>query len=229
MQCYVGFTVHKVLRTSNGSQNVLSAKLTCRSFRLSSPFQGRSSPSFQAGPTYHSKMAFTHSDSMGWHEGEQKMHSLMRTPAYEENPTSPFLTPGGAHLLQTAPLLALGTLDREGWPWTSLWGGEPGFARSLGSSVVGIKNLVDRQHDPVSQALLGGQQDGEVARENGQDRFVSGLAIDLSARRRVKFAGHMMAGAMGQLATEPTEEESKIAEAQIVVKVDSSLGKSSVP
>ena len=169
-------------------------------------------------------MAFIHENSMGWHEGEQKMHSLMHAPVHAENPTSPFLTPGRAAMLQTAPLLALGTLDREGWPWTSLWGGEPGFARSLGPSVVGIKNLVDRQHDPVAQALLGDQQDGEVFHETGEDRFVSGLAIDLSARRRVKFAGHMMAGAMGQLATAATEE-SKIAEVQLVVKVDSSLGR----
>jgi predicted pyridoxine 5'-phosphate oxidase superfamily flavin-nucleotide-binding protein len=170
-------------------------------------------------------MAFIHSNSMGWHEGEQKMHSLMHTPSSEENPTSPFLTPGGAHLLQTAPLLALGTLDREGWPWTALWGGEPGFARSLGSSVVGIKNLVDRQYDPVAQALLGEQEDGEVFRENGQEHFVSGLAIDLSARRRVKFAGHLMAGALGRSATEPAEEDSKTAEAQVVLKINSSLGK----
>ena len=169
-------------------------------------------------------MAFPHSNSLGWHEGEQKMHSLMRVPE-DENPTSPFLTPGGAHLLQTAPLLALGTTDGEGWPWTTLWGGEPGLARSLGSSIVGIKTLIDRQYDPVVQGLLGEQQDGEVVHGKGQDRFVAGLAIDLSARRRVKFAGHMMAGAVGQLATEPTEEETRIAEAQIVVKVDSSLGK----
>jgi len=165
---------------------------------------------------------------MGWHEGEQKMHSLMHTPTNEENPTSPFLTQGGAHLLQTAPLLAVGALDREGWPWTALWGGEPGFARSLGSSIIGVKNLVDRQHDPVAQALLDEEQDREVVPESEQEHFVSGLAIDLLTRRRVKFAGRLMAGALGQLATEPTEERNKIAEAQVVLKINSSLGKISI-
>ena len=163
-------------------------------------------------------MSFLHLDEAGWHEGEHKMHSLMHVDSYLENPTSPFLTPGGAHLLQSAPLLALGTRDSEGSVWTTLWGGEPGFARSLGSSIVGIKTLVDQGNDPVSKALI-----GEVSQEKGQKRSVSGLAIDLATRRRVKFAGHTLAAAVGQFGTNQTEEAS-IGEIQLVVKVESSLG-----
>ena len=147
----------------------------------------------------------------------------MHINPYIENPSSPFLTPGGAHLLQTAPLLALGTEDSKASIWTSLWGGEPGFARSLGSSVVGIKTVVDQEYDPVSKALIGEQQDGEVTLEGNKKRSVSGLAIDLASRRCVKFAGHMLADAVGRLGAEPTDEF-KIGEVQLVVKVESSLG-----
>ena len=175
-------------------------------------------------PTFEvEEMSFIHVDEAGWHEGEQKMHSLMHIDSYIENPTSPFLTPGAAHLLQSAPLIALGAKDSKGSVWTTLWGGEPGFARSLGSSILGIKTLVDQEHDPVAKALIAEQQDGEVAQERHQKRSVSGLAIDLATRRRVKFAGYMLAAAAVRHGTGPADEV-KIEEAQLVIKVESSLG-----
>jgi NAD(P)H-flavin reductase/predicted pyridoxine 5'-phosphate oxidase superfamily flavin-nucleotide-binding protein len=167
-------------------------------------------------------MSFVHEDSLGWHSGNQKMYSLMHAPS-RENPSSPFLTPGGAYLLQSAPLLALGTLDADGNPWTTLWGGEPGFSRSLENSIIVIKQLVDRAHDPVVHALLGEQQDGEIVDGQGKEQWISGLAINLQARKRVKLAGRWVGGAIIQNGS-TGEETSEVAEIQMAMKVDSSLG-----
>ncbi|KAK4934062.1 hypothetical protein LTR28_010937, partial [Elasticomyces elasticus] len=112
-------------------------------------------------------------------------------------------------MLQTAPLLAIGTLDVEGRPWTTVWGGDAGFARPLGQSIIGIRTPVPRAHDPVVEILVGGEgrEEGEVVREAGQGRMIGGLAIDLDTRKRVKIYGRMVAGALGSVhATEPEEE-----------------------
>lgn len=169
-------------------------------------------------------MAFIHSADLGWHSGETAMHSLLQVP-YQENPTSPFLTPGAAYMLQSAPLLALGTIDKEGRPWTTVWGGEPGFSRPIAQSVVGVKTLVDRKHDPVVETLLGGRDDGEVVREEGSGRMVSGLVIDLERRKRVKLYGRMVAGALARLGGEGEEDnDDGTGEVQLVVKIEQSLG-----
>ena len=152
------------------------------------------------------------------------MHSLLRVPP-QDNPTSPFLIPRAAHLLQTAPLLAIGTLDSLRRPWTTIWGGEPGFARSLGSSVIGIKTIVDTKYDPVIETLLGGRQAEEVVKEEGAGRIISGLAIDLNQRTRAKISGRMVAGALGQVKSASPDEEIGGGEVQLVIKVEQSLGK----
>ncbi|MCJ1430781.1 hypothetical protein MMC27_000131 [Xylographa pallens] len=165
-----------------------------------------------------------HTSSTGWHEGEERMHSLMHNDLHMENPTYPNLTPGAGNFLQTAPLVAVGIHDPQGRLWTTLWGGEAGFVRSLGSSILGIKTLVDKQYDPVVEALLGHQSDGEITETAGPGRSLSGLAIDLTSRRRLKFAGHILAGALDQLQPQTSGEDGKLGEAQVVIKVDSSLG-----
>lgn len=154
------------------------------------------------------------------------MQSLLRVP-YQENPTSPFLTPGAAHMVQSSPLLALGTLDAEDRPWTTVWGGEPGFSRPVAQSIIGVKSLVDRKHDPVVETLLGGRDDGEVVREEGNGRMVSGLVIDLEKRKRVKLYGRMVAGALGRSGGDDESDESARGEVQLVVKIEQSLGISS--
>ena len=169
-------------------------------------------------------MTTVHAGDLGWHAGEQKMHAMMGvTSSIAENPTSPFLTPGGAYLVQVAPLLAVGTLDDEGQPWTTIWGGEPGFARSLGSSIIGMRTLVDKEFDPVVKALFGGKSNGEVVKAEGGGRALSGLSIDLATRRRVKLAGRMVAGSLGPAETEPGKQ-SNAGEMQLVVNIESSLG-----
>jgi hypothetical protein len=161
-------------------------------------------------------MAAIYEAETQWHNGEEEMHKLLRVPQHD-NPTSPFLTPFGANVLMRCPLIALGTLDSEGRPWTTVWGGEPGFSRPIAQSIIGMKTTIDRTYDPVIKTLLGDEADGEIVQETGTGKMVSGLAIDLEARRRVKLYGRMVAGALA--ATEPD-----VGEVQLVVKIEQSLG-----
>lgn len=162
--------------------------------------------------------------AMPWHEGERRMHALMNVPEYD-NPTVTSLSPQLARHLQVAPLVAIGTLDKEGRPWTTLWGGEPGFAQPLGGPVVGFRLPVTRKYDPVVEEIVGGEATGEVVREpNGKGRLVSGLTIDLQTRKRVKMAGRMIASVLTEREDEVTSRNETVAEVQLVVKVEQSLG-----
>ncbi|KAH6713697.1 oxidoreductase-like protein [Leptodontidium sp. MPI-SDFR-AT-0119] len=160
-------------------------------------------------------MAFYEADS-SWHAGEEEMHKLLRVPA-RDNPTQPYLTPQAANTLIRAPLIALGTLDDESRPWTTLWGGEAGFSRAIAQGIIGVKTTVDREYDPVVKVLLGDKADGEVVQVQGTGKMVSGLTINLETRKRVKLYGRMVAGALAA-----TEEG--IGEVQLVVKIEQSLG-----
>ncbi|KAJ9640339.1 hypothetical protein H2199_005878 [Coniosporium tulheliwenetii] len=135
------------------------------------------------------------------------MHRLLRVPE-QDNPTSSMLTPQAAFMLQRAPLLAVGTLDTSNRPWTTIWGGEPGFSRSLGASIVGVRTAVDGKYDPVVETLNGG-----------------GLAIDLATRKRVKLFGRMVAGALSRADVEAEGgEKGGQGEIQLVVRIEQSLG-----
>ena len=98
-------------------------------------------------------MAYLLSSQQELHQGESEMRKIMKS-SRTENPNSPFLTPQGAYMLQSAPLLALGALDAERRPWATVWGGESGFARQVESSIVGVRTLVDRKFDTVVEALF---------------------------------------------------------------------------
>jgi hypothetical protein len=160
-------------------------------------------------------MAFV--EALEWHDGEERMHKLLQVPN-NDNPTSPFLSPYASNVLIRSPLIALGTLDSGGRPWTTLWGGEEGFSRAIAQSIIGVKTTVDRTHDPVLRELLGDKADGEVVQVQGQGKMVSGLGINLETRSRVKLYGRMVAGALAA-----TEEG--VGEVQLVVKIEQSLGK----
>jgi len=151
-----------------------------------------------------------------WHEGEEQMHKLLRVPSHY-NPTSPFLTPQASHTLARSPLLALGTLDEEGRPWTTLWVGETGFSRPIGESIIGVATTVDRLNDPVVKVLLGERADGEVIKAEGGGKMLGGLTFNLQTRQRVKLYGRMVAGAVAA-----TEEG--VGEVQLAVKIEQSLG-----
>lgn len=162
--------------------------------------------------------------NMPWHEGESKVRKAMHAPDVD-NPTVPALSPQLANHLQLAPLIAIGTLDSQGRPWTTLWGnGDKGFARPIGDGIVGIRTPVTGQHDPVIEELFGKDVNGQIVREEGKGRMVSGLTIDLETRKRVKMFGRMAAGALGLREDEVLDHNEHIAEVQLVLKIEQSLG-----
>lgn len=170
-------------------------------------------------------MAMTEASALGWHEGEDQMHKLLKVPEME-NPTALGLTPFGERILRKAPLLALGTLDDEGRPWTTLLGGKAGFAQPLGQSIIGLRTMVDDTYDPVLRLLI--PSHGESAKlEDQRGKPVSALSIDLASRTRVKISGEMVAGAMEQNAD--NEDGTAVGEAQIIIAVKHSMGESKVP
>ena len=168
-------------------------------------------------------MASRYQESFEWHEGEKQMHTLLHVPE-QENPSTPGLSPYGFHLIMISPLLAWGTLDHLGRPWTTLLGGEPGFSKPVGRSIIGVKTVVDRDFDPVLKRLLGDKKDGEVFEPDGDGRVVSGLSIDLLTRSRVKLSGKMVAGALGDTGAEGVKEDDRVGEVQLVIKIERSLG-----
>ncbi|GAB7363445.1 hypothetical protein MBLNU230_g3719t1 [Neophaeotheca triangularis] len=159
-----------------------------------------------------------------WHEGETAVKRALRV-SEDINPTIPGLSPQLANHLQIVPLLAVGTLDKEGRPWTTIWGGESGFARPLAPAIIGIRTPVPGQHDPVVEELVGKEATGEIVREEGTGRMVSGLTIDLETRKRVKLFGRMVAGALGTKANDDEANQAPpIPEIQLVLRIEQSLG-----
>ncbi|KZF23822.1 oxidoreductase [Xylona heveae TC161] len=168
-------------------------------------------------------MAFYMTESMPWHEGENQMHKLMHVPD-QDNPSSPFLSPGAGYMTQRSPLVALGTLDAKKRPWTTILGGEAGFARPIGSSIIGISTLVDKKDDPVIESLLKGRDDGEVVQPGKDGIMIGGLAIDLEHRMRVKLYGKMIAGSLQAFEEHGARETNAIGQLQLAVRIDESLG-----
>lgn len=162
--------------------------------------------------------------AMPWSAGEERMHQLLHVPEYD-NPTSTMLTPQASFMLQRGSLLALGTLDSDARPWTTLWGGSPGFSEPLGGNFIGTRTLVDGKYDPVVQALVGDASDGEMIQPEDGGKMLSGLAIDLMTRKRVKIAGEMIAGTVKEVQVEVKgEPDTKQDQIQLVTKIDQSLG-----
>jgi NAD(P)H-flavin reductase len=160
---------------------------------------------------------------MPWHDGEVAMAKAMRVPDMD-NPTVPTLSPQLANHARIAPLIAIGTLDKQGRPWTTLWGGEKGISQPIAQGILGIRSQVVRTHDPVVEELVGAEGDGTIVREEGVGRMVSGLTIDLETRKRTKLYGRMIAGALSMREDEATETQQHVAEVQLVLKIEQSLG-----
>lgn len=152
-----------------------------------------------------------------WHDGEKYMHSLLNVPE-RVNPTSPGLSSYGSHLVLTSPLLALGTLDKQGRPWTTIIGGEPSCMRPMGRSIVAVNSLVDLKYDPVVE-IIRGLQGQDV--ENGS--IIGGLPIDLASRNRVKLFGRLVSGRHG-LEINRLNDHDGFGEARLMISVESSLG-----
>ncbi|KAM0723514.1 hypothetical protein Q7P37_000501 [Cladosporium fusiforme] len=158
-----------------------------------------------------------------WHEGELSMAKAMKVPPMD-NPTFPSLSPQLANHSQIAPLIAIGTLDKQGRPWTTLWGGEKGISQPIAQGVIGIRTPVVGQYDPVVEELVGKDANGTVMREEGAGRMVGGLTIDLETRKRVKLFARMMAGALSLREDETLDTKQHFAEVQLVLRVEQSLG-----
>ncbi|KAM3559096.1 hypothetical protein ARSEF4850_004286 [Beauveria asiatica] len=130
------------------------------------------------------------------HEGEAAMRALLRVPL-GRNPTAAGLPPHYALRVAASPLAAVGTLDAKGRPWTALWGGARGFAELIAPGVLGLNSSVDTAHDPVYQALWGGEEavrGGVVQPSDDAGKMMAALALDLESRDRVKLMGAMVAG-----------------------------------
>ena len=151
------------------------------------------------------------------------MHQITKVPQ-NDNPNNPFLSPRAAHQIQRFPLMAIGTLDDQDRPWCTIWGGEPPFAQPVARSIMGIRTIVDSKHDPVVQAIYQGRDDGEVMKEDGKGRMISGLSIHLEERNRVKLFGRMVAGALSAMGEEKEGEKSGVGQVQLVVNIEQSLG-----
>ncbi|KAK3295134.1 uncharacterized protein B0H64DRAFT_138973 [Chaetomium fimeti] len=164
-------------------------------------------------------MATLLDNTNGWHAGERAVHTLLKVPTSgRQNPTTTGLPPSYAHRVAVSPLLAVGTLDDQGRPWTTIWGGERGFAQSVAQGILGVRSLVDKAHDPVVEALLGKAADGEVLQpEDG--KVMSALSVDLETRDRVKLAGKMTVGTLAG-----RSDNSTVAETQLAMLVQESLG-----
>ncbi|KAK0641050.1 hypothetical protein B0T16DRAFT_419024 [Cercophora newfieldiana] len=154
----------------------------------------------------------------GWHAGERTVHSLLRVhTSARGNPTSPGLPYSYGMRVASSPLLAVGTLDSQGRPWSTLWYGERGFARMVAQGVLGVQSLVGTVGDPVVEALgLGGEEEGGMVKPEG-GKMMSALSIDLESRDRVKLMGRMVVGALG-------DGEGGVREVQVAMAVEGSLG-----
>ena len=150
-------------------------------------------------------MASILTGTLPWHAGEQKIQSLLHVPLVG-NPTVPGLSPGAGMLVKRAPLFALGTLDDQGRPWTTVWNAE-GSTCSKSEGAIEAKSLVDSRFDPVVQAVA----------ERDTDKMVSALAIDLETRRRVKLYGRTISTLLSHGIAESVQ-------ARLALRIETSLG-----
>ncbi|RAK97756.1 putative oxidoreductase, FAD-binding [Aspergillus ibericus CBS 121593] len=157
-----------------------------------------------------------------FHHGEKKMHNLLRVPS-QDNPTVPSLGFGAAYLLRTAPLLAIGSLDQEGRPWSTVWGGEAGFANPITQSTIEVNTPVDTSYDPVVRILLHDFANDPTA-TSGNQKIWSGLIVDLETRRRAKLHGKGISGSLDPADQEEIPGLGHTGTAHLTVHIDASLG-----
>jgi hypothetical protein len=78
---------------------------------------------------------------------------------------------------------------------------------------------------PGGRALVGRNAEGDIVKEEGEGRLLSGLAIDLETRKRVKLAGRMVAGSLNSTDEDyPTNTDIRQGVLQLVARIDESLG-----
>lgn len=169
-------------------------------------------------------MAIDYASNLGWHEGEQRMQTLLRVP-YQENPTSAGLSFNGLQTVTVSPLLVLGTLDDDLRPWTSIMhvGGRPIVSTRGGQSVVNVDATVDQGNDPVVELLsIDRYNNGEATVGRPVKHAVSALAIDLMTRSRVKLTGKLIASEFRH--DESPAPRKGITQLHIAIEIEHSLG-----
>ncbi|KAI5866208.1 hypothetical protein GGS23DRAFT_617302 [Durotheca rogersii] len=170
-----------------------------------------------------------------FHAGEQAMHRLLHVPP-QDNPTNFGLPAGHGYRISQSPLVAFGTLDQQGRPWATIWGGEAGFCRPIARNVLGVRATADARHDPVLRALFAtpgaknedeiviGDGDDAVVRPEGGGKLLAGLAIDLDTRDRVKIAGRMLVGTVARAGPGRDRGGDGVGDMQLAVKIEEALG-----
>jgi hypothetical protein len=157
----------------------------------------------------------------GWHSGEQAVQKLVGVSTFSrQNPTSTVFPVAHGQRIAINQLLGVGALDERGRPWSSVWGGERGFARRTAEATLEIETLVDCKYDPVVRALL---LSGLPAPEEAQwgRKFVSGMSMDFDSRDRVKIMGRMLTGGLLPMSSDYNKD---VGEARITMLVQESTG-----
>ncbi|KAL7911894.1 hypothetical protein GGI35DRAFT_301446 [Trichoderma velutinum] len=159
-------------------------------------------------------MPFKRSYPHGRHEGEVAVYKMLKLPI-SGDPTSSGLPTNHAVRAMQSPLVAVGTLDSKGRPWTTVWGGDVGCARPVAEDVLRFDSKVDTEHDPVFNALLGSDETktGHAVLQDDKRKMMAALTIDLDGQDRVKLMGKMLAAV-----------ESKDGRVRIAMDIEESLG-----
>ncbi|KAL7946122.1 hypothetical protein V8C42DRAFT_352991 [Trichoderma barbatum] len=132
----------------------------------------------------------------GRHDGEVAVYQMLKLPI-SSDPTSSGLPKNHAVRAMKSPLVALGTLDNKGRPWTTIWGGEIGCIKLIAEDVLRFDSKVDARHDPVFQTLLGSdtvKTGNAILSKSGRGKMMAALTIDLEGQDRVKLMGRMLVG-----------------------------------
>ena len=149
-----------------------------------------------------------------WHDGELQMHRILKAPTNGYANADGLPTSFGMRVVQS-PIIAVGTMDADENIWTTIWGSQRGFAQPIAEDVLGMRSKMDMKYDPVAKAILADRVEGGMQLNGGRGKLISGLAIDLETRDRVKLMGRMVA-----LAEEPGETGN----VQMGVHIEESLG-----
>lgn len=160
-----------------------------------------------------------------WHDGEEEIRKFFRIPQ-RDNPTYPGLGPHYYKRIIDSPLVAFGTLDQRGRPWTTIWGGEAGFCRPIAQGFIGANTEADARFDPVFQELFATPDDELPERKIVDEKVIkpeggkpmAALTIDLETRDRVKLSGRFVAGAV------TSRTDAGTGAFQMALQVEESLG-----
>lgn len=188
-----------------------------------------------------------HVEACSFHPGELAMQRLLHVPPMN-NPNAAGLGARYIPRVIASPLVAVGVLDPDGRPWTTILGGEAGFAQPLDHDVVRslddippsllgggqfrasspavrpdvyMHSLVSLRDDPVVRALL--DLDGRPPVRG--DKLMSALSIDLATRDRVKLMGRLAAGGVDDAEGKPGRLLAEgVAGVHLLMNVQESLG-----